>query len=196
VLRAANATLDEGRTFARYLDTAAEGFFRFWLGRNAVEMIATAYLEPDHDLSYQNVVFAERNEIIVGMASGYTAEEHRRSSDRPLRRAVGFSPRMMCVAVLCAPLLRVLDTVADGDFYLQAIAVDEELRGEGVGTALMDWIENRAVASGSVQLVLDVAARNERARRIYERRGMFVTSRWPERLPLPGLRLVRLAKPL
>ncbi|MCP4200942.1 MAG: hypothetical protein GY769_03310, partial [bacterium] len=94
MLRAANPTLDEGRAFARYLDSAAEGFFRFWLGRRAVDIIAAAFLEPNHDLSYQNVTFAERNEIIVGMASGYTAEQHRRSSDRPLRRAAGFSPRM------------------------------------------------------------------------------------------------------
>ena len=35
VLRAANPTFDEGLAFARYLDEAAEGFFRFMLGRRA-----------------------------------------------------------------------------------------------------------------------------------------------------------------
>jgi hypothetical protein len=30
ILRAANPTVDEGLAFARYLDEAAEGFFRFW----------------------------------------------------------------------------------------------------------------------------------------------------------------------
>ena len=33
VLRAANPASDDGLAFARYLDVAAEGFFRFWLGR-------------------------------------------------------------------------------------------------------------------------------------------------------------------
>ena len=32
VIRAANSTPDEGLEFARYLDEAAEGFFRFMLG--------------------------------------------------------------------------------------------------------------------------------------------------------------------
>ena len=35
VLRAANPAFDEGLAFARYADEAAEGFFRFMLGRRA-----------------------------------------------------------------------------------------------------------------------------------------------------------------
>ncbi|TMR62273.1 hypothetical protein, partial [Streptococcus pseudopneumoniae] len=76
VLRAANPTFDEGLAFARYADEAAEGFFRFMLGRRAGEIIATAFAQPDHDLSYQNVTFAERDNVIVGMVLGYTAEQH------------------------------------------------------------------------------------------------------------------------
>ncbi len=53
VLRAANPTFDGGLAFARYLDEAAEGFFRFMLGRRAGYIIATAFAQPDHDLSYQ-----------------------------------------------------------------------------------------------------------------------------------------------
>ena len=33
IFRTANPTLDDGLAFARYLDEAAEGFFRFMLGR-------------------------------------------------------------------------------------------------------------------------------------------------------------------
>ena len=84
VLRAANPTFDEGLACARYLDEAAEGFFRFWLGRRAAHIIATAFAQPDHDLSYQNVTFAERDNVIVGMFLGYTAEQHRSSSRQPV----------------------------------------------------------------------------------------------------------------
>ncbi|MCP4204027.1 MAG: GNAT family N-acetyltransferase [bacterium] len=196
-LRAANPTLDEGREFARYLDQAAEGFFRFMLGRRAVDVIATAFTRPDHDLSYQNVTFAERDEITVGMVSGYTAEQHHRSSDGPLKRAAGRFPlRMTVVSIVFAPLLRIIDTVGDGDFYLQAIAVDQDLRGEGVGSTLMDSIEDRAAASGSTRLALDVSAANEGARKLYERRGMAVESQWPKRVAIPGLRFLRMTKAL
>ena len=53
VLRAANPTFDEGLVFARYVDQAAEGFFRFMLGRRAGHIIAATFAQPDHNLSYQ-----------------------------------------------------------------------------------------------------------------------------------------------
>jgi ribosomal protein S18 acetylase RimI-like enzyme len=196
-LRAANPALDEGLAYARYLDQAAEGFFRFMLGRRVAEIVAAAYTQPNHDLSYQNATFAERDGVIVGMASGYTAEQHRRSSDQPLKQAAGRSAlRLAVVSTLCAPLMRILDTIADGDFYLQAIATDEELRGQGVGSALIDSIETQARASGSRRLSLHVSAKNEGARRLYERRGMTVESQWPQRLHIPGLRFFLMTKPL
>ena len=195
--RAAKPTFDEGRVFARYLDEAAEGFFRFMLGRRAVDIVATAFTQPVHDLSYQNVTFAERDKVIVGMVSGYTAEQHHRSSDRPLKLAAGRrNLRMMVVSILCAPLLRVINTIADGDFYLQAIAVDKELRGEGVGSALIDFVEECACAAGSARLSLDVSASNEGACKIYGHRGMTVESQWPKRLAIPGLKFLRMTKVL
>ncbi len=197
VLRAANPTFDEGLACARYLDQAAEGFFHFMLGRRAGDIIATAFLEPDHDLSYQNMTFAEREGVIVGMVCMYTAEQHRRSSRQPLKRAAGrFNLRMRFVEILFAPMMRIIDSIADGDFYLQAIAVDKELRGAGVGSVLMDFVEERARASGSTRLSLDVSARNEGACRFYERRGMNVESQWPKRFSIPGLTFYRMTKGL
>ena len=197
VLRTAKPTFDEGLAFARYLDEAAEGFFRFMLGRRAEQIIAMAFAQPDHDLSHQYVTFAECDNVIVGMVSGYTAEQHRRSSRQPLEEAAGRrNLRMRIVLTLFAPLIRIIDSIADGDFYLQAIAVDKELRGDGVGSVLMDSFENRARDSGSTRLSLDVSAKNEDARRFYERRGMAVTAQWPKRLPIPGLRFYRMTKTL
>jgi ribosomal protein S18 acetylase RimI-like enzyme len=197
ILRAAKPTFDEGLACGRYLDEAAEGFFRFMLGRRVEHIIAKAYTQPDHSYSFQNVSFAEHDEHIVGMALGFTAEQHLRFSDQPLKEAAGYRAlRMTAVKILCAPLLRILKTIADGDFYLLAIAIDKELRGEGVGSALMDSIEERARASGSTRLSLDVSAKNEGACRLYERRGMTVESQWPKRLPMPGLRFFRMTKTL
>jgi ribosomal protein S18 acetylase RimI-like enzyme len=196
-LEAAKPNIDEGRFFARYLDEAAEGFFRFMLGRRAEHIIAKAFLQPDHDLSHQNVTFAKREGAIVGMVSGYTAEQHRVSSHRPLSEAAGKNNlRMKVVLLFFAPLMRIVDTIADGDFYLQAIAIDKELRGTGLGSILMDYVEKRAVSSGSTRLALDVSAKNERARRFYEKREMAVESQWPKRLPIRALMFYRMTKML
>ncbi len=195
--RAAKPTLDEGLVFARYLDEAAEGFFRFMLGNRAGQIIAKAFTQPEHDLSYQNVTFAERDKVIVGMVSGYTAEQHHRSSRQSLKEAAGRNNlRMRIVLVLFAPIMRIIDSITDGDFYLQAIAVDKELRGDGIGSVLMDYFEERARGSGSARVSLDVSAKNAGACRFYERRGMAVTSQWPKRLPIPGLKFYRMTKTL
>ncbi|MCP4607661.1 MAG: hypothetical protein GY845_02945, partial [Planctomycetes bacterium] len=64
-LRAATPGFDEGVVFARYADEVTEGFLRFMLGRNVITILATAYMHPNHDYSYQNVTFAERDHVIV-----------------------------------------------------------------------------------------------------------------------------------
>lgn len=197
VIRAGHPTFSEGIACGRYLNEAAEGFFRFMLGGRFSHIIAQAYTRPGHSYSYQNVSFVEQDDRIVGMALGFTAEQHRRFSEKPLREAAGFhTVRMTAVKILFSPMLRILETIADGDFYLLAMAVDKELRGEGIGSALMDSVEKKACASGSARLFLDVSAKNAVARRLYERRGMIVASQWPKRIPLPGLRFYRMTKAL
>jgi ribosomal protein S18 acetylase RimI-like enzyme len=197
VMRVAKPTFDEGLIFARYLDEAAEGFFSFLLGRRAMEIIAKAFIQPEHSYSFQHVIFAEHDKVIAGMASGYTAKQHQCFSELPLKQAAGgWTLRMMTVGILCVPLLKALDTVADGDFYLQAIAIDKKFRGKGIGSALIDFIEDRARTSGANRLSLDVSARNQGARRLYERREMTVKSQWPKHLIIPGLKLFRMTKTL
>ena len=194
ILRPAKPNFDEGLMYARYLDEVAEGFFRFMLGRRVADIIATAYIQPNNDFSHQNVKFAECDGLIVGMVAGYAAEEHRRFSDQPLKQAVGNRAlRMRGARILGAPLLRYVGTHADDDFYLQAMIVEKEHRGKGVGSALIDCIEDRARATGSTRLSLDVSAKNEGARRLYERRGMTVESGWPRLLFIPRL-FVRMTK--
>jgi ribosomal protein S18 acetylase RimI-like enzyme len=194
ILRAARPDVAEGLAFAGYLNAAAEGFFQIWLGKDFNRVIAHAYTKPGHDLSYENATFAVRGERIVGMATGYTADQHRASSLTPLRDAQGYrAVRAAIIAAVFAPLFRVLDTLEDGDFYLQAIAVDPDLRGAGVGSLLMKRVAEEGRASGSRRLCLDVAGSNAGARRLYERLGMNVVSE-SKIFYMPGVRLLRMAK--
>jgi len=196
LLRPARPESGEGLLFARYIDEAAEGFFGFMLGRNAEKIISSVFVEPGHTLSHEHVVFAERGGVVVGMSSAFTGEQHRGFSDEPLRRAAGRSAlRMKLVRTLLAPLWRILDSIPEGDFYLQGIAVEPELRGTGVGSLLMDDVEARARVSGATRFSLDVAAKNAGARRLYGRRGMVESSEWPSSRFLPTV-FVRMAKDL
>ena len=104
--------------------------------------------------------------------------------------------RMKIISILFAPLMRIIDNIPDGDFYLQAIAVEKGLDGKGVGSMLLDAIDKQAITNGSARLALDVSAKNERARRLYEKRGMAIESQWPKRLPISGLLFYRMVKTL
>ena len=187
VIRDAEPTYDEGLSFAHYINIAAEGAYRYALGRRFGNIVATAFALPGHDLSHENTVFAELNGIIVGMASGYTAEQHTRSSDIPLRQAPGNRAMRTIGLWLIRVFYRIFSPHAEGDYYLHFLAVDEDFRGRGVGSALLDFMETRARAGGSARFSLDVSARNAGARRLYARRGLTVESTRPNHPLLPRI---------
>ena len=196
-IRPASPTFDDGLACARYLDVAAEGFFRILLGRRASELIAQAYTHPNNEYSYENVLFAVREDRIVGMALGFTAEQRRGFPTNPLKQSAGY-PRLRAgiIGFLARPMFRILETVADGDFYLLSLAIEEDQRGQGTGSALIDAMEKRARATGSKRFSLDVAAKNQGAQTLYRRRGLVVESKWPKRLNIGNFSLFRMAKPL
>ncbi len=193
--RAAKPTIEDGRAYARYLDEVTEGFVRMRLGRQTIDIVARAFTHPDHDLSYQNVSFVERQGRIVGMASGFTAKEQRRFSEEALRQeAGGLALRLRITAILFAPLIRILETIEEGDFYIVTMIVDGDLRGQGVGTEVLLHMGQRAREAEAARISLDVASGNKGARRLYERKGWIVESKWPN-LPLIPPVFFRMARP-
>lgn len=197
VLRPAEPSVKEGRIFARLLDQAQESWFRAALGRRAPDIIAHAYTQPGHELSYLYVTFAERDGRILGMAAGYPAETHRAFTGQPLRTAAGWRRfRLAAFARISRRLLRFMDSIPDGDFYVRGVAVEPMSRGAGVGTQLMRSLEQTAEAAGSRRLALDVAAKNRGARRLYENLGMTAETESPRWLGLPNTNVIRMTKPL
>ena len=196
-LRPAVPTTDDGRAFAEYLDEAQEGAFRWMLGRKAGEIIAEAFIRRGHELSFEHVTFAEQVDRIVGMASGYAWESHRAFTDELRNVTTGWRARRLAAFTRMARrMLEFIDNVPDGDFYVRAIAVDEAQRGRGIGTLLLQALEENARAAGARRLALDVAAKNRKAQKLYERMGMTVETESPRWLGLPNTNVLRLVKPL
>ncbi|MEM9516915.1 MAG: GNAT family N-acetyltransferase [Actinomycetota bacterium] len=196
-LRPANADLVDGERFARYLDQAADNTFRALLGRQSVRIVAEAFLAPGHDLSHQYVTVAEIDGEVVGMLSGYSADQHAASTDQPLEDAAGFRKyRMAVLHRIGARIFDFMDRLPDGDWYVQAVAVDQSGRGKGVGSALLQNAEQTARTAGCERITLDVAVNNDRARRLYERLGYEAESS-SKPIPLvPSAAVHRMAKPL
>jgi len=69
-------------------------------------------------------------------------------------------------------LLMLLDhKVSPGDLYLDGIAVEPSLRGQGIGSALITAFEDRAWDNGFATVSLEVIDINPRARNLYKRLG-------------------------
>jgi ribosomal protein S18 acetylase RimI-like enzyme len=61
-----------------------------------------------------------------------------------------------------------------GELRIEALAVAEKMRGQGVGTCLVERAGQMARAAGCTALVLEVIDTNPSARRLYERLGFQV----------------------
>lgn len=196
-LRPAVPTVEEGRLFGQLLDEAQEGWFRAALGRGAGDIVARAYTQPGHELSYLHVTFAELEGRIVGMASGYSAEAHQDFTNQLLETTAGWLRyRLATFSRISRRLLSFIDTIPEGDFYVRAVAVDRTHRGIGIGTLLIHSIEDAARSAGSGRVALDVAAKNGKARRLYERLGMTSEAESPRWFGLPNTNVIRMSKPL
>lgn len=197
LLRPAVPSVEEGRLFGQFLDVAQESWFRAALGRRACDIIADAYTKPGHELSYEYVTFAEQEGQIVGMASGYSAEAHQDFTNQLLQTAAGWRRRRLAAfSRISRRLLMFIDTVPDGDFYVRALAVDAARRGAGIGTLLMHSLEETARATESRRFALDVAAKNRKARRLYEHLGMAAEAASPKWFGLPNTNVIRMTKAL
>ncbi len=192
-IRPAEATIEDGRVFADFADQAADGLFRWMLGPGFVDIIARAFVSPGHDLSFEYASFAEDDGTIVGMICGYSSEQHARAGDGALLSAAGWrAPRLVSRWLIAYPVMRFMDRLPAGDWYVQMVAVDPARRGQGVGTMLLGFAEETARAAGASRLVLDVVVTNDGARRLYERRGMVAEARSPSLLGLSGTALDRM----
>jgi len=196
-LRSARPTIDDGLIFATYLDMSADGLFRLMFGPDFKSIVAKSFIDPGHDLSYEYVTFATQEGTAVGMMSAYSSMHHSNFAIKPLMRAVGWRiVRVGLIALLTVRLLRFLDKIPAGGFYLQALAADPDLRGQGIGTVLFEHAQEQATEVSADSLMLHVAVNNTGARRLYERLGMHVTATSPRYSPLPGMQVNRMIKRL
>lgn len=168
--------------YARYLDMAAHGFFTSLFGSRAEQIVAEISEHPGHELSLDNVVVAEVQGRVVGSCAGGMDGE---VPTGLIIRAAGWrAARAAVVFAASFPTGAWLTRRTPGEWYLQSIAVDADLRGAGVGSALFDDAVRRARAAGASRMVLDVETTNDTARRLYEQMGMTIVDTSPaQRLP-------------
>lgn len=164
----------DARAVAQLIEIAGEGIAGFFWAQQAEQGqdpldVGTARAARDEaNFSYRNAVLAQRGDAIAGMLLGYRLPAPSAAD----RAAVPELPPLL------RPLLE-LEHQVPGSFYINALAVFPQYRGQGLGGALLSIAQERARAAGCDSLSLQVFAENERAFRFYQRHGYAVVDRRP-----------------
>ena len=162
-LRTRPAAPSDAADLAVLINYAGEGL-PFYLWERMAEPGETAWdvgkrraLRDEGSFSYRNAVVAEHAGEIVGSLVGY------RISNQP--EVIDDS-----VPAMFVPLIE-LENLVPGTWYVNVLAVHPELRGQGIGSQLLDIAGERATETGSIGQSIIVSDANVGARRLYERHG-------------------------
>lgn len=127
------------------------------------DVLAGFFTQAHNRISYRNVIVDRREGTIAGMLVCYSGDEAE-ELDRPIRerleRHCG-AEASKAIVPECRP----------GDFYLDAVAVDERYQGKGIAKELITAFELRGQQMGCARLSLIVEQYNERAHQLYKRLG-------------------------
>lgn len=159
------AVRPDAKAIARLFLIASDGLAAYvWShdkpsGVDLLEHGANRYARTDTAFSYENCWVAEVSGNVVGMVHAFEMP----TGDR----AVEHDPILKPYADLEVP----------GSVYVSGIAITEEFRGLGIGTLLLDKIEDGVVPNGEVSLIC--FEQNARAMALYRKRGFAEVKRRP-----------------
>lgn len=189
------ATRADAGFLAGGFDEAAGGLFAAMLGRDYRPILTRVIAQSEHQFSYEHAVVAVEGRAQLGFRLGWPAGTP--SADLPLVRAAGWRlPRLATVALAGWPVLGAMNRHADGEWYLQTLAVVPAARGRGVGRSLVADALERAASDGCAVFTLVVEDGNRRALSLHESLGLRIASTSPSAVLLRGARAHRMELPL
>ena len=133
-------------------------------GLTPVDIESEALANPDSHYSFRNTTVAEHRERIVGMALSFPATHWRITEEM----------RHFIPAERLDHLTEFFSARVEDSLFLDALAVNEELRGNGIGSHLIGRTKQKAKEKGYGSVSLMVFRDNYDARRFYARHGFEV----------------------
>jgi ribosomal protein S18 acetylase RimI-like enzyme len=108
--------------------------------------------------SYRNAIIAEVEGVVAACHIGY------RTADEP--EAIDYET----MPAMFVPLQE-LENLRPGHWYTEILSAYPQYRGQGFGTALLAYAENKVHERDGASFAIIVSDANEGARRLYERCG-------------------------
>lgn len=164
------ATIQQAEPVAKLLLDAMEDLIYFYIGENNKEK-ALAFLENQFKLkksiySHSNSFVAKKGDEVVGVLVAYNGELHLELQ----QELVTFLKMHHNFTSHLNP-----ETEA-GEFYIDALSVNPDIRGQKIGSKLIYFAENYAKEHNYKHIGLLVDKENPAAKRLYHRLGFIFTN--------------------
>lgn len=130
-------------------------------GLSAIQLLSNGLEQDVYPHTFRSCIVAESDHEIVGMALSFPAEFHCITDE-----LVNFLP-----ADRLERFREFYSSRVEGSYFLDAMSVEENYRGAGIGKALLEKTKVKASSEGYSELSLIVFADNTRAINLYERSG-------------------------
>ena len=145
--------------------------FNFFYGNKAstVQILEKLVWVGENNWGHEHINVFTQDERVIGILL-YSVGHHKRGDLKVLFKNLNIMDALRFLLIDLKDSL-ILSDLKKGDFYLAGLAVDEKVRGEGVGGIMLNQAINMARQKGCERVVLDVALDNPRAKKLYERTG-------------------------
>ena len=165
------ATIHDAPAIATLLLSAMEEIVYGFIGKNSPEK-ALAFLFhftqlESNQYSYQNCWVAEKNQRVVAAVNVYDG-----ANLPELRR-----PVLALIQSAFQPAFHFEDETGPGEIYIDSLAVDPSVQGQGIGSALLAFLIEKSVKRRVQTLGLLVEEDNPAAKKLYLKLGFTVKAK-------------------
>ncbi len=140
---------------------------------NTAKIVEKLIILGDNSLGYENIYIVTQNELVIGVLLYSMGTHHKLGELKFHFQNLNLIDALKFFLIALKDSF-ILSHLKKCDFYLAGIAVDEEFRGQGVGSLILDKAINIARKKGCKRVVLDVSLDNIGAKRLYENTGFKV----------------------
>lgn len=143
---------------------------------DAQAFLRRAFADGAGEFGWRNHVVGVLDGVVVAVGAGFGGDTKWRFTLAAARQILGHYGWRRAAGVIVRGLKveSVIPPPAGAMYYLGHLGVSESLRGQGAGTALVDHLLAARPINASGPVLLDVAATNPAAQRLYQRLGFAV----------------------
>jgi ribosomal protein S18 acetylase RimI-like enzyme len=140
---------------------------------NTADILEKLIILGENNYGHEHFYVVTQDGSVIGILMFFVGHHHTLGELEFNFRHLSFVNAVKFLLIDLKDIL-VLSHLKKCDFYLAGVAVDEEFRGQGVGSLILDEGIKVARSRGCKRAVLDVSIDNPGAKRLYEKTGFKV----------------------